>query len=119
MLSSAVDEVHHNNPYAGGIGGGTVESGNTAHTRYFNGSIDDFMIWPRVLTAEQVAMMYSNRTDVLVSQENHEVYIVGQSRFSIQHSRHAAADNVTHSHTVQRAHEDQEQFRFGHVERYA
>ncbi|MFH1396744.1 MAG: LamG domain-containing protein, partial [archaeon] len=38
-------------------------------TRFFNGSIDDIMIFNRTLTAQQILALYQNRTDLIVSQE--------------------------------------------------
>jgi hypothetical protein len=36
---------------------------------YFNGSIDEIVIWNESLSAEQIAALYANRTDLIVSQE--------------------------------------------------
>ncbi len=36
---------------------------------YFDGSIDDFMIYDEALSDEQISAMYNNRTDMIVSQE--------------------------------------------------
>jgi len=36
---------------------------------HFNGSIDEFQIWDRPLSAEQIAVLAQNRTDLIVSQE--------------------------------------------------
>ena len=36
---------------------------------WFNGSLDEVMIWNRSLTPEQVQALYNNRTDLIVSQE--------------------------------------------------
>jgi len=36
---------------------------------YFNGSIDEVMIFNRTLSAEQILALYNNRTDIIVSQE--------------------------------------------------
>ena len=35
----------------------------------FNGSIDDFVLWNRTLSPEQVLALYTNRTDLIVSNE--------------------------------------------------
>jgi len=44
--------------------------GNRAdNSRYFNGIIDDVIIYNRSLSAEQVKALYENRTDLIVSQE--------------------------------------------------
>ncbi|MEW5896304.1 MAG: hypothetical protein AB1668_01305, partial [Nanoarchaeota archaeon] len=48
-------------------------SGQTAKIgkgyNYFNGTIDDVVIWNKALSAEQVVALYNNRTDLIVSQE--------------------------------------------------
>jgi len=36
---------------------------------YHNGSIDEFMIYERVLSPEQISALYNNRTDLIVSNE--------------------------------------------------
>ncbi len=44
------------------LGGGVVN-------RYFNGSIDDVMIFNSTLSAEQILAIYENKTNMIVSQE--------------------------------------------------
>jgi len=48
-------------------GVGIEQDGTPAY--HFNGTIDDLRIWNRSLSAEQVLALYSNRTDLIVSQE--------------------------------------------------
>jgi len=52
-------------------GNGTVYMGRKAWatTNYFNGTIDEVMIFNRTLTSQQVAALFNNRTDRIVSQE--------------------------------------------------
>ena len=42
---------------------------NPSDQEDFNGYIDDVMIFDRILTPEQIAALYDNRTDLIVSQE--------------------------------------------------
>ncbi|MFC1691808.1 LamG-like jellyroll fold domain-containing protein, partial [Nanoarchaeota archaeon] len=42
---------------------------NEVSSAFFNGSIDDVMIFNRSLSAEQIKALYNNRTDLIVSQE--------------------------------------------------
>lgn len=41
----------------------------SSNDEYFNGTIDEFMIWDRPLSQEQITALYNNRTDLIVSEE--------------------------------------------------
>ncbi|MHA2425834.1 MAG: LamG domain-containing protein, partial [Candidatus Thorarchaeota archaeon] len=41
----------------------------TSNVQYFNGALDEFKVFNRKLSEEQVLALYNNRTDLLVSQE--------------------------------------------------
>ena len=42
---------------------------SVASSALWNGSFDEFQVWNRSLSAEQVSALYNNRTDLIVSQE--------------------------------------------------
>ncbi len=50
-------------------GGTFIGKFGTSSTSYFNGSIDEIMIFDRVLSAEQILALYNNETNKIVSQE--------------------------------------------------
>jgi hypothetical protein len=56
---------------ATGYGGSNSISyiGRDENTPGFNGTIDDFRVWNRSLTADQILLLYQNKTDLIVSQE--------------------------------------------------
>ena len=39
---------------------------------------------------------------------------MGEARFAVENGGHAATDDVADARAIQRAHEEQKQFRFGH-----
>ncbi|MFH1396424.1 MAG: right-handed parallel beta-helix repeat-containing protein, partial [archaeon] len=43
--------------------------GDSSPSEYFNGTIDDVMIWNRSLSPEHILALYQNRTDLIVSNE--------------------------------------------------
>ena len=49
-----------------------IDSGcDSSKGNYFNGSIDEFMVFDRALSEEQISALYNNQTDVIVSQETY------------------------------------------------
>lgn len=58
VVGSNTDIVTFNNTANWYIGGGTAESVATAHTRYFNGSIDSVRVYNRALSADEIAWSY-------------------------------------------------------------
>ncbi len=46
--------------------------GGRGDDRWFNGTIDEFIIFNRSLSAEQIKAIYENSTDIIVSQELHD-----------------------------------------------
>jgi len=57
--------------FTGTLRGGTdnVIIGSKTTSNFFNGTIDEFRIYNRSLSSEQIKSLYQNRTDLIVSQE--------------------------------------------------
>src|ERR1051325_1491026 len=56
--------------------------------------------------------------DVLQSQEHDQVHVVGHTRLTVQHGRNTASHEVTDTQHAERMHEQLDQVRFGHAEKY-
>ena len=63
-VRSTKDYGNAGNPLHIGVWG---SSGSPA--LFFNGSIDEIVVWNRSLSAEQISALYENKTDLIVSQE--------------------------------------------------
>src|SRR3989338_10023570 len=57
--------------FTGTLRGGTgnVIIGSQTTSNFFNGTIDEFRIYNKSLSSEQIKSLYQNRTDLIVSQE--------------------------------------------------
>ncbi|MFC1691007.1 LamG-like jellyroll fold domain-containing protein [Nanoarchaeota archaeon] len=86
----ALGSQQNNYPTGVNLGTGTTRFGFIGDTseavsfdgikgsKYFNGSIDEVMIYHKALSAEQIKTLYNSRTDLIVSQET-AAYDVWQS----------------------------------------
>ncbi|MBI4439939.1 LamG domain-containing protein [Candidatus Woesearchaeota archaeon] len=63
--------LQNNNSYTGSIyySNAPISIGGNTNTNFFNGSIDDVMIFNRSLSAAQIKALYENKTNLIVSQE--------------------------------------------------